>query len=72
MDLLCRYTRASGQRVQGDSFPEEDFADGTADGSAVFDGLEALAFTDMPFDPVYMYIFSVLVTAETVGERKRK
>lgn len=52
MDLLCRYTRTSSQCIQSHSFPKEDFADGTSDRGAVFDGLEGLAFTDMPCDPV--------------------
>lgn len=49
-DLLGSYPRTSCQSVQSDSFAQEDFADGTADGSAVFDGGESLAFIDVPFD----------------------
>lgn len=41
---------AAGEDVQGDALAEEDLADGAADGGAVLDWGEGVAFFDVPFD----------------------
>lgn len=40
---------AAGEDVEGDTLAEEDLAHGAADGGAVFDGVDGLAFLDVPF-----------------------
>ena len=53
-DILCGDAGAAGEGVEGDAFSKEDFADGAADGGAVFYGLERGSFLDMPFNSVYI------------------
>lgn len=53
--LLCCYAGASGEGIEGDALAEEEVPDGAADGGAVFNGFEGVAFGEMPF-----YAFGVL------------
>ena len=49
--ILCGDAGAAGECVKGNSFTEEDLADGAADSGAVVDGSEGGAFGYMPFHP---------------------
>lgn len=55
--LLCCYAGTSCEGVEGDTLAEEEIPDGAADGGAVLDGFEGVAFSDVPF-----YAFGVLVS----------
>jgi hypothetical protein len=47
---LGRDAGAAGENVQPNALTEEDLADGSSNGSALFNGFDGLAFLDVPFD----------------------
>lgn len=52
LDLLRRNARAARQHVQRHALAQQHLADGPAHRGAVLDGLEALAFLQVPLDAV--------------------
>lgn len=68
--LLGCYTRASCQGIQSNSLPKEDLSNGTSDGGAVFDRLEGLSFTDVPFDSNLGSALKLLEKVDMYMQRK--